>query len=256
MFAVLGNLHQCPGDAVGITGELHRRCIGKKFSLAAHRGLDQVAEKGAYESYDNQANAQKDNAPGVFGAAAVHAAQHQVITNQPQHHDAVQHADQADIDAHVAVQDVAEFMGDNTLQLFPAEGFDSAAGYRDDGIAGRVAGGEGIDAVLFHQVDRRHRDAGGDSHLFDYVEHPPLIQILRTGQQQPAVHHLRDTGAAASQARNLVEAAQEHDPGNGGADQPEGAPIEAHGVDRRRAGRFGAGETKQKHHQQVGDDDQ
>ena len=94
---MVGNLHQCPADAIGIAGELYRRCVGKKFSLAAHRGLDQVAEKGAYESYDNQADGEKDNAPGVFGAAAEHTSPQQAITDETQHHDAVEHADQADI---------------------------------------------------------------------------------------------------------------------------------------------------------------
>ena len=49
---------------------------------------------------------------------------------------------------------------------------------RDDGVAGRVPGGEGVDPVLvLEQVDRWHRRARGDGHLLDDVQEPALVGV-------------------------------------------------------------------------------
>ena len=42
-------------DSVGIAGELDRLGVCEKLALAAHRGLDQVAEEGSQEADKHQA---------------------------------------------------------------------------------------------------------------------------------------------------------------------------------------------------------
>ena len=71
----------------------------------------------------------------------------------------MQQADQADIQLHVAIQDMTEFVCDNALQLLTAQFLDRTAGDTDDCIAGLVAGRESIDTVFFEQVYRRYRSS-------------------------------------------------------------------------------------------------
>ena len=60
----------------------------------------------------------------------------------------MQQADQPDVQPHVAVEDVAELVGDDALQLVAGELLGAAAGDRHHRVAGRVAGGEGVDRLL------------------------------------------------------------------------------------------------------------
>ena len=93
--------------------------------------------------------------------------------------------DQAEVEPHVAVEDVAELVADHALQLVAGERLERAARDGDDGVAGRVAGGEGVDARLVVQhVDRRHGHAGGDRHLLDHVEQPALGRIAACRARQ------------------------------------------------------------------------
>src|SRR5262249_56363717 len=56
-----------------------------------------------------------------------------------------------DVQAHVAVDDVAELVGDDALELIAFEAVDCASGYANDGILGVEAGGESVDAALAGQ---------------------------------------------------------------------------------------------------------
>jgi hypothetical protein len=85
-----------------------------------------------------------------------------------------------EVQPHVAVQDVAEFVADDTLQFVAREQLHAAARDGDGGVAGLVAGGEGVDAVLLvHDIDLRHRHAGGDGHFLDDVEQLAFVGIGR-----------------------------------------------------------------------------
>ncbi len=60
----------------------------------------------------------------------------QVVADDAQHHDAVQNANQTDINAHVTMQDMAEFVGNNALKLIAAQGFHGAATDTNHCVAG------------------------------------------------------------------------------------------------------------------------
>ena len=86
---------------------------------------------------------------------------------------------------HISVEDVAEFVGDDPLELVAREVPDAAARDADDGVARRVSRGEGVDPVfLLEQIDRRHGRAGCDGHLLDDVEDLPLVGIGRLGRER------------------------------------------------------------------------
>ena len=97
------------------------------------------------------------------------------------------HADQPHVEPHVAVEDVAELVGDDALQLVAGELLGAAAGDADDRVAGRIAGGEGVDARLVVQQEHgRHRHAGGERHFLDDVQQPALDRVGRVGKHAPA----------------------------------------------------------------------
>ena len=74
---------------------------------------------------------------------------------------------------HVAVQHVAELVGDHALQLVAIEVHERAAGDRDRGIRRAVARRECVDPRLaLEHVHLRHRHAGGDRNLLDDVAQP------------------------------------------------------------------------------------
>jgi hypothetical protein len=52
------------------------------------------------------------------------------------------------VEAHVAVEDVAELVADDALQFVAGELFERAAGDGDDGVARGEAGGEGVERGL------------------------------------------------------------------------------------------------------------
>ena len=61
---------------------------------------------------------------------------------------AKQDAHELDVQAHVAVEDVAEFMADDALQFVAGQLGDAAARHADRGIPSGVPGGKGVDAFL------------------------------------------------------------------------------------------------------------
>ena len=120
---------------------------------------------------------------------------------------AVEHADQADVQPHVAVEDVAELVGDDPLQLVARQVADTTTGHANHGVARRVAGGEGVDAVLLlHQIDGRHRRPGGDGHLLDDVEDLALVGVGRRGREGTPAHQLGHVVPAAGQRGDPEEA--------------------------------------------------
>ena len=185
------------GDAIGIAGELDGRGISEELALAGDRSLDQVAEEHAHVA--DHVEGQADQGKGVETSAViavVAGAEADVDTRraaedqpagQSDHENTEENTHEPDVDPHVAVQDVAELVPDDALQLVSRQPPQGARGDRDDGIPGRVAGGEGVDSrLVLEQVDRRDRQAGGDRHLLDHVQEPPLFRVCSVGMQQPA----------------------------------------------------------------------
>ena len=132
-----------------------------------------------------------------------------LATDQADHQDPEQHADQADVQAHVAVEDVAELVGDDALQLVAIEPVQRATGYRDHRIRGGVAGGERIDAgLMFQHVELGHRHAGGDGDFLHHVAQATQGRIVGVLGHQRAAHLLGHRLAATAQAGDAVQRTQ------------------------------------------------
>ena len=112
---------QCARDPVRVAGKLNRRGIRQVFSLPTHRRLDQTTEKGAGKADDHQSDRQRQYSARVFTATASaprkRSGIQQIVANNAENQDAIQHADQTDVEPHIAIKDMAELMGNNTLQL-------------------------------------------------------------------------------------------------------------------------------------------
>ena len=94
-----------------------------------------------------------------------------IVADDGQDEDAEDDADQAEVQPHVAVEDMAELVAQDALEFLAGEVMEAASGDGHHGIAGLVAGGEGVDSrLVVEHVDRRHRDAGGQGHLLDHVQ--------------------------------------------------------------------------------------
>ena len=145
----------------------------------------------------------------------------------------MQQAHQADVQPHVAVQDVAELVRDHALQLVAVEGRRRSPRDADDGVLRHEAGGERVDARFgVHHVDGRRRGARSDRHLLHDVEEPAFDRVRRAAVHEPAAQFLGDHAAAAAQLRDLVQAAAaDHEEGaaNGQEQQPgigDGRPVD------------------------------
>ncbi len=221
------DLPERAGDAARMPRELHGGGVGQELALPADGGLDQVAEERARETDDRQPGAEREDRQGALvvpGASAPGVERHpqHEVADHPDEEDAVEQADQPDVQPHVPVQDVAELVGDDALEFVAVEDRRRSPRDADDGVPRREAGGERVDAgFAVHQVDRRRRGARGDRHLFDDVEQPALDRVRGAAIHQPAAKLLGDHPAAAAQLRDPVEAAAaNHDQGgNQGQEQ-------------------------------------
>ena len=110
------------------------------------------------------------------------AAAHEDVTDIPDKGNPLQQRRQVDVQAHVAVEDVAEFMGDDALQLVAPEMVDGATGDSHYRVGGGEAGGEGIDAALIVQhINRRYRHIGRQCHFLDHIEAAALGRVAGGG---------------------------------------------------------------------------
>jgi len=127
-----------------------------------------------------------------------------------QAHDAEDDADEAHVQAHVAVENVTELMGDHALQFVAIEQPDAAPRHADGGIVGGVTGRERIDARFpAQQVHRRHLHAGGQCHFLDHIQQLAFIRVRGVGVEQFAAEHLGDRAAAPGQLGGFGEAADD-----------------------------------------------
>ena len=85
---------------------------------------------------------------------------------------------EANIDPHVAIEDVAEFVGDDALEFLSREVTHAAPRDADHGVAGRETCGESVDAVfLVEEVDRRGGRSTRDGHFFDNIEKLSAVPV-------------------------------------------------------------------------------
>ena len=246
MAAVHGNALEGAGNAVRIAGELHRRGIGKEFALARNRRLDPARheQSGVTDQGDGKPDG-NDPAPIVVprAKAAMTHRQH-AATDHRNHQNAEQHPDHADVEAHVAIENMAELVGDDALQLVAIELLQRTAGDGDGGIGGGVAGGEGVDPrFTLQHVDIGHRHARGQRHLLHHVAQSLPQRIRGVGIDAHTTHFGSDNGAARAQRHGAIEACQQNDAGDNGAGpgqwrrhrpQREAAPRQLPEVAHRR----------------------
>ena len=253
------DLLQRAGQPCGLAGELHRRRIGKRFARAADPGLDHPCEEHAdVANHDGHQRRREDRQRPAPAPAAAAQVQH-LPPDQPQHQDAEQQSHQPDVQAHVAVEDVAELVGDDALQLVAVEPVERAAGHRDRGIARRIAGRERIDARLVLEHEQRgHGHARGDGDFLDHVAQPAQRQVGRVLGHRHAAKLRRHGIAARTERGDAVQRTepddrQRRDAGEGehaGRRRPAvpGSPRDPH---RRVHRQHDADDRQAEQHQQA-----
>ena len=222
-----GDLLQRTRDAVRVARVLDGARIGEVLALAAHRALDDAPEEVADDPDQEEAEPQHRHQRGtvVLPAGAPprpQGAQHHAADHRDGH-DAAEPSDQPHVQAHVLVEHVAELVRDDPLQLVAGQRPDAAPGHADHRVARRVPGGEGVDRLLLHDVDRRHRQPGGDRHLLDHVEDAPLLGVTGRRGDLPTAERGRDRRPSVAHLRHLHPAADQDDrrhPADGREHQP------------------------------------
>jgi len=231
-------------EAGGVAGELDGGGVGEEFALTGDCGLDEAAEEIADVADDEEAEADgadgDENAAGVFavaGGAEARAAERpeDAAPGDTEDENAEDKRGEAHVEAHVAVEDVAELVADDALEFVAREPLERAAGDGDDGIGGGEAGGEGVDGgLVVHNVDGRHGDAGGHGHLLDDVEEAALVERGRVGGDAAAAHALGDGAAAGGELVPFIKRGEADD--GEGAEGDEGEELGLPENDRAVAG--------------------
>jgi len=170
------------GNPGGITGKLNRGRIGQIFALPGQCRLNQPAEKS--DNHDREAEEDDRPATALASVAAPRPASGRGVekntTENRDHENAKQHADHTNIDTHVAVEDVTEFVGNDPLQFIPRERLQSSSRHGHRSIIRIMPGSEGIDSrLLIENIDFRHGHSGSDGHLFDHVQKAFFKRIAR-----------------------------------------------------------------------------
>ena len=129
---------------------------------------------------------------------------------------------EAHVEAHVAVEDVAELMADDALEFVAGEFFEGTAGDGDDGVAGVEAGGERVDGeLLVHDVDGGHGDARRDGHLFDDVEEAAFEGVGGVGIDAATADALGHGAATGGELVPFIERGEADDGEGEGRDAEE-----------------------------------
>ena len=179
-FAKAADFFQRAGDASRIARELDGRGVGEKFTLAADGGLNEPSKKNADVTDEQQDEAEQWQR--ILSATAPAAARRlqKNPSDDGEAKDAKNDSHEPEVQPHIAIENVAEFVADDALQFVARQNFHAAARDGDGRVAGLVAGGEGVDAVLLvHDIDLRHGHAGGDGHFLDDVEQLAFVGIGR-----------------------------------------------------------------------------
>ncbi len=203
-----GDLLQRAGDAGRLPRELHRRGVRQRFARARHGGLDDFPEEQP-DVADHEYRQPHQRYLSAVAAAAAAARIHQKTADDAQRENAEQQADQADVQVHVAVQHVAEFVRDHALQLVAVEFVQAALRHAHRGVGRRVARGEGVDAgLVLHHPDFRHRHARGDRHFLDHVAQFFPLRVGGVRGYRRSIHTARHRAAATAQGGDAEERAQ------------------------------------------------
>ncbi len=258
---IAANLAQRTHNAARIARELHRRRIGEKFALTGHGGLNEPAEEVADIADDHRGQSNGENHGQAAAALAAHAhaapaeATEDAAADQADHENAKHDGRQLHVQPHVAIQDVAEFVRDHSLQLVAAQLLHRAAGDGHHGIAGREAGGEGIEAgFIIEHVDGGDGHPRGDGHLLDHVEQAALLQIDRVRFEAPAADAFGDGRASRAKDGPFVERAASNDDQRAGGDCQQERRVEPDQL-IRGVGRLRTPDVDQRNGRRVAQDD-
>ena len=191
------------GDALWMSSELHGRRVRQELTLAADGSLDEIAEEGPdiadrHEPERQDRDLARAAAPAsaaAEGGRSVAAAAHKAAADDADRENAEEHGGKAEVQAHVAVEHVAELMPDDALKLVATQRFHAAARHAHNRIVRAIARGESVDAGLVEHVNGRDRQACGDGHFLDHVEHSALVRIRALRQQEAAAEALGDSAS-------------------------------------------------------------
>ena len=129
--------------------------------------------------------------------------------DQGQDQDAEQHADQSNVEPHVAIEDVTELVRNDALQLVAVQLLEGSARHGHRGIGGGIARGEGVDSrFLLQDVDLRDRHTGRQGDLLDHVDQAPAQGIPAVRIDEGAAEATRDLAAAPAQGERLGQAGE------------------------------------------------
>ena len=107
---------------------------------------------------------------------------------------------------------MAELVANDALEFVAGERLDATARDGDGGVAGGVAGGEGVDAgLIVHDIDLWHGHAGGDGHFLDDVEQLAFIEVGGVGTDEASAERFSYGAAAAGERGNFIRAAEADD---------------------------------------------
>src|SRR5690606_32034461 len=110
--------------------------------------------------------------------AAMVCGANEQAANQAEQQDAVKNSHQTNIDAHVAVKYVAEFMGNNALQFIAAEQMNTTAGDTNHCVLRILPSCKSVDGFIFENINRRYRRARSDCHFLNDIEDFSFIRVL------------------------------------------------------------------------------
>ena len=116
-----GDLHQRTAQAGGIAGELHGGRVGQRFAGTGHRRLNQATEEQPHIADDEHRKCRHHDhadatASFLIAATARSKSQHGASKDRDGKQ-AEQQTHQPDVQAHIAVEDVTELVGDDPLQF-------------------------------------------------------------------------------------------------------------------------------------------
>ena len=247
------DLLQRPGQPLGLARELNRRGIREELARPRHARLDPAPEEHADVADDHHRECDQENRHRALAVPRMAHAFKDLAPDQSDHEDAEQQAHQSDVQAHVAVQDVTEFVRDHALQFVALELLQRASGDRHRRVGRRVAGGEGVDAgFLFEHVDLGHRHTRRDCDFLDHVAQTTMVRIRGLGRDQRATQRLRDHGAARTQRTDLEQRRQTNDAGHAQTDAKQQIRVLADGLAERESRRGVLLVREQRHdHDQI-----
>src|SRR5215218_1485504 len=156
--AIAGDLLQCVGQSLGITGELDGGRVGEILALAGDGELEETGEDGGEDGeHDGDDDHYELYVPTAFPAPAAAAAEPEAAQEEvgDQDRGADQDADEHGV-ADVEVGDVGHLVRYDALKLVAVELLQKSLRDGDGGVLGISACGEGVGGGVVHDVDLRH----------------------------------------------------------------------------------------------------